>query len=298
MEKDIQEKNSNPSLVKKPTKKSITGSSFQLLLIIILIILGGVGLVEAFSTNKVIEQKSSESKESARPADLEVITVTDKNCADCSTLTNHLNLIKSKNAKITKETNLDLQDKQAQDLIAKYSIKKIPFLVATGEINKNEDVKALWDAWGGAKENEFVLTNVFPPYLNLENNKVEGRVSITYLGDKSCSECYDVMLHKNILTRNYGVKIVSEKNIDIADAEGKELLTKYNITQVPTFLTDPEIAVYRSLATIWPQVGSTESDNTYVFRKPEQVGNYFDLSKKELIKLKTATNTNINQNTQ
>lgn len=299
MEQDKQIEDSNqssaPRLTQKPKEKSTAAPSFQLWLIIILVILGIIGLLETWGTNEVVKRKSAEAKEAARPANLEIITITDKNCADCSSLTNHINLIKNKNAQVEKETNLDLLDQQAQELIREYKVKKIPFMIISGEINKNDDLKELWAAWGGAREDKFLLTNVFPPYLNLDTKEIEGRVSVTYLTDQSCLECYDVMTHKDILERSYGIKIISEKTLDIADQEGKELLEKYNITQVPTFLADNEIAVYQGLQAVWQNVGSVESAGTYVFRKTEQLGNYYDLTKKEMIKPATSTNTNNNQ---
>ncbi|MBU0613506.1 hypothetical protein KKB10_05880 [Patescibacteria group bacterium] len=292
---DNQKKDSEPhkqDLIKKITKKSKSVLTVQLVLIIVLIIVGIVGLVEARGTNTIIEKKVAEVEETTRPADLEIVVVSDKSCTDCSVLQGYIDLIKKGNVEIVKETNLDILDNDAQDLVNKFNVKKAPFFIISGELNKDSDLQKIWSAWGTIQDNVFVLTNINPPYRSLDNNKVMGLVSVTYITDKNCSECYDVMNHKKVLQTNFGIKTVEEKTVDIADAEGKELVEKYNITQVPTFISDNEIAVYQSLLSAWATVGSIESDGTYIFRKTEQMGAYYDLVKKELVKPVTSTNTN------
>lgn len=292
---DNQKKDSEPrkqSLTKKTTKKSKSVLTVQLVLIIVLIIVGILGLVEAKGTNTIIEKKVAEAEEATRPAELEIVVVSDKSCSDCSVLQGYIDLLKKGNVEIIKETNLDILDNDAQDLVNKFSVKKVPFFIVSGELNKDSDLQKIWSAWGTIQDNVFVLTNVNPPYRSLDNNKVMGLVSVTYLTDKSCSECYDVMNHKNVLETGFGITMIGERTVDIADAEGKELVEKYNITQVPTFISNNEIAAYQSLLSAWATVGSIESDGTYVFRKTEQMGAYYDLVTEELVKPAASTNTN------
>ena len=46
------------------------------------------------------------------------------------------------------------------------------------------------------------------------------------------------------------IKIDSEETYDISDAKGKALLSKYNITQVPTVILSSDVNVYPSSAAL------------------------------------------------
>lgn len=272
------------------------GFPVQIVLVVVLVVLGIISWNSTRSANSIIGQRSAAAKEAARPANLEIITISDKGCTDCNSLADYIEVIKSQNVKIVKESSLDIYESRAQELIEKYNVKKAPLLVITGELEKHDDLQALWSAWGIVKDKTFVLTNIIPPYSNLVTGKIEGRVSVTYLTIDSCDECYDVMINQNILQKSYGIKLVSEKTIDIDSPEGKEFVEKYNITKVPTFMIDNEVAVYQGLLSVWNNVGTIEADGEYLFRKTEQLGAYYDLETKEVVE--PASSTSANQSSQ
>ena len=199
-----------------------------------------------------------------------------------------------KSVNVVKEQNLDLLDQPAQALIKQYNITKVPTFIVTGELEKFDDLKQLWTAWGTVNSQAFVLTNVPPPYFNIQTGTTDGKVTVIYLNSKSCADCYDVNNNKNILENGYGLKVVSEKTVDVADKEGKELVKKYKITKIPTFVLNSEIAVYQGLLSVWNSVGSLEQDGWYVFRKPEVMGAYYDLDKSEVVKPAANPSTNTN----
>jgi len=272
--------------------RSTVGLAFQLFLLIVLVLFGLVGVFQVKGVKTTIDQKVAEAKEAGRPADLSITIISDKTCLECSSLVSYVNFIKSKNAQVNQEVNLDKAENQAQQLIQQYQIKKLPAMIITGELAKDAELAKAWPLWGTTQDETFVLTNTPAPYLVLASNKVAGLAVITYLTDKNCAECYDVSLHKNILVKSYGVKLVEERTTDIADQEGRDLIKQYNITKVPTFLTNNELSAYQSLLAVWNTVGSIEADGNYVFRAVEQMGNYYDLTKEESVKAGTQTNTN------
>ena len=110
-----------------------------------------------------------------------------------------------------------------------------------------------------------------PPYKEVKTGLVKGLVAVTYLNDASCTGCYDVKMHKSIL-EGLGMKIKSEKAVDITSADGMAFKDKYKITNVPTVLLSEDAAEYTALKNIWSQVGSIESDGTYIFRQMGQLG--------------------------
>ena len=147
-------------------------------------------------------------------------------------------------------------------------------------------IKTAWPAIG-TKENDgsYVMRVAYPPIENLSTGKVMGLVKITYLTDKSCTECYDVNNHKQILTspQSFAIMLDREETYDISDATGKELLSKYNITQVPTVILSEDVSVYPSSQAM-KQFFSLEKDGSFVFRALQAVGTYKDLIKNEVVK--------------
>jgi len=265
---------------KKKEKRKIP---WQLIILIVIVVVGAFSWNYVRSSNLSVEKKAAETAETARPANLEITFITDKSCTDCSSLDVYTQVISELNVKITKRTSLDKEDKQAQSLIKKYSIGKVPYMVVAGEIDKFAELSNLWKAWGITDNSTFVLTSVIPPFVNLKTGEVDGRVSVVYLDDTSCDECYDVKTNKEILEKYYAVKLIDEKSVDISSAEGKDLIQKYEITKIPTFLLDGEAATYPGLASVWPNVGTVESDGWYLFTGVEQLGVYYDLETKEVV---------------
>ncbi|MCH7493022.1 hypothetical protein IID19_05580 [Patescibacteria group bacterium] len=272
------------------TRNRMNIKSTQILQIVFVLILVGSGIISwnsTHSSNTLVDQKTALAKEDQRPANLSITIVTDKICKDCSSIIDYIDFIKDQNVNVVSESLLDIEDAGAQDLINKYGIKKVPFFTVAGELNKIQELSKSWADWGSIVDEVFVFTQVSPPYLSLPSGIVAGRVSIAYLADKSCSECYDVTINKQILEDYYQMKISSELTIDVSSEEGKQMLSQYNITKIPTFILDNEAANYESLLKVWSGVGSIEKDSMYVLRNLNQLGVYYDLEKGELVRPET-----------
>ena len=112
---------------------------------------------------------------------------------------------------------------------------------------------------------------------------------MTVLTDKSCTTCFEPdTFHKPILQR-MGVFFGHEKRIDIASAEGKSLVTRYKIKEVPTILLSGDVDAYPVLIHAWTTVGDVASDGTYVFRNSTVTEQpYRDLSTGEIVQPITA----------
>jgi len=206
----------------------------------------------------------------AVPADsspmVNVVKIIDSNCKDCFNLTEVVSAIKAGGAKVGKEEAVEFTSGTGKDLIAKYGITKIPSMVVTGAINSS-GVKQVFSTLGEEKQGALVLTKPNPVYIDVQSGEAKGRISLTYLKDSACKDCGDYTASIAQL-KQVGVVISSEKSVEYSSPEGKALLQKYNITNVPTLLLSKDAAEYGDLETVWQQIGSIEADGTHVIRTP------------------------------
>ena len=198
----------------------------------------------------------------------------DASCEKCGDLSFMINEIKGTGVKITSEKNIDISSAEGKSLISKYRIAFAPSIVLSKDADAYTIMKQACHQIGTKEaDGAYVMRTPYPPIKNLTTGKVMGVVKLIYLADKSCTECYDVNTHKVILTspQSFALKIDSEETYDISDAKGKALLSKYNITQVPTVILSSDVNVYPSSAAL-KQFFSSEKDGSFVFRKLSAVG--------------------------
>ena len=266
-------------------RQMIFGLAFVLILAATLI-----GLALNLQSVSVINQKDKSAKEAERPAELSITALVDSNCLECNSLKPWIDAIKTKNVKITSEKTVEISSQEGKDLIAKFQIAKIPSLIISGELIKDQEVSQLWQNLGEIIDNQFVLRQTGAPYLDLAANEIKGLVKITLLTDKNCADCYDVTRHLAILSQ-LGIPIVNRQILDSSDNDGKKLIRDYQIKLLPTLILEGDLAVYPTLKNIWTQVGTIESNGAYVFRTGvTQMGVYRDLSSGKIVNPQPATN--------
>lgn len=210
-----------------------------------------------------------------------VVLITNPFCTDCVNLTAGIEEIKTM-ASVISEQTYSSSSSMGSELISRYNIKKLPSIIMSKDIKAYEFANLLEGVGTYEADGSFVLRNVSPPYFDVSQNKIIGLVSMTYITDKSCSNCYNVSEHKEIV-KSMGMKIVSESTYDISDNDGINLRSKYNITQVPTVILSSEAGEYPSFKQIWPDVGTQESDGSYILRKASVMGTYRDLSTNQVV---------------
>ncbi|MCH8003242.1 MAG: hypothetical protein IH934_01315 [Nanoarchaeota archaeon] len=207
--------------------------------------------------------------------------INDATCGNCTDLSIFVRQLKQLGVAITDEKVVDI--KNADSLISKYSLDKVPSLIISSDLSAYEDITKDWQQVGTVEnDGSYIFRTISPPYFDLNKNKVVGLVDVTYLSDKSCLDCYDVEIHRQILSnpRGINININSEKKIDISDDEGKELVEKYSITKVPTIILSSDFSDYPS-AKSFGNFFTVEDDGSYVFRSLEAMGKnivYKDLS--------------------
>ena len=206
-------------------------------------------------------------------------------CNDMSFLINQFKLF----IDIIEQKNITSSSNEGKNLISKYKLSFVPVIILSKDAGAYDIIKKAWSQIGKVEsDGSYVLSLVYPPFINLTTNELKGVVNVIYLADKECTECYNVNLHRSILTSpsSFGMKLDKEETIDISDAKGKELLLKYNITQVPTIILSRGVTDYPSSIGL-KQFFSMEKDGSYIFRKLSVVGTYKDLATNTVVKPQT-----------
>ncbi len=210
----------------------------------------------------------------------------DTDCTKCNNMTALINQIKAAGVKIYEEKNIATNSNEGKELINKYGIDFVPTLLLSKEAVAYEVMQRAWSQVGTKEiDGSYVLRLVYPPFINLTTGKFMGLVNIIYLTDNSCTECYDVKLHKQIISspQSFAISLDKEETIDISDVKGKELVAKYNITQVPATILSGEVDVYPASKAL-KQFFTAEKDGAYVFRRVNLLGTYKDLTTNQVVK--------------
>lgn len=212
--------------------------------------------------------------------------IKDPDCKKCGDLGFLLNQIKFSGVRITSQKNITATSSEGRELIGKYGISFVPSIILSKDASAYQIVQQVWPRIGTTEnDGSLVLRSAYPPFINLTTGEIKGIVNITYITDKGCGECYNVNLHKSILTnpQSFGFSFDNEETFDISDDKGKALLGKYNINSVPTIILYGGVQDYQSAAGL-NLYFSVESDGSYVFRKPNVVGVYKDLATNNVVR--------------
>ena len=210
--------------------------------------------------------------------------IMDQSCPNCADLTQVINFFKQQSVKFSSEKTVEYDSYEAKELISKFEVQKVPALIISKNILDYPTIEQVWNNLNATeKQGFYALHTTVQPYRDLATNKIVGLVSVIYLKDDSCTNCYNVQVNKQILERNFGLVIVNETTVDISVDAGKALLKQYNITKVPIILVSPDANGYATYAHVWSQVGSVENDGWYVMRRPEALGTYKDLSTGQVV---------------
>lgn len=243
---------------------------------------GAIVITFFIRTNSLANKKIAEATEANRPANLEIITISDNSCKDCFDINPVLNYIQKENVKINSEKNVDKASEEGKELIKQFAIQKLPTFILKGELNKVAALADVFSKTGDISNDTFVFRQVGAPYSLAETGEVKGRIGLTLLTDITCTECYDVTQHETILKNNFGIN-TTPNVLDSKSAAGRALLNKYKITLVPTFILTGDTGEYPSLKQAWADVGTIAKDGTYIFTNLPLMGTYKNLSTNKVI---------------
>ena len=215
-----------------------------------------------------------------------VYSLRDTKCRKCDDLSVLISQMMLSGIRIVDQKNISVDSPEGKDLVGKYKINFASTIILSKDAAAYPLIQQVWPRFGSKEiDGSYVLRTVYPPFINLTSGELKGIVDITYLTDKSCTECYNVNVHKQILTspQSLGIKLDKEETVDIGDGKGRELIAKYNISQVPTIILSSGVSDYPSAIAL-KQFFSVEKDGSYIFRKPSVVGAYKDLTTNTVVK--------------
>tara|TARA_Y100000310_G_scaffold340197_1_gene435169 strand:- start:2480 stop:3595 length:1116 start_codon:yes stop_codon:yes gene_type:complete len=208
---------------------------------------------EDATTNEIVGKVSS-------------IIISADTCEVCTDLRLALESLKQGGILIEKEEEYDYSSSKAKTLISEFNIEKFPALILSDDLDAYPNIAQNLEQLA-SKSNGYYVIESQVPYIDITNN-IRGLVTLTMIDDSTCNDCYDVELHKEILAR-FGLAIDNEKNVDINSAEGKALKEKYNLKKIPTVILSNDLEAYEGFDVVWQQVGTVETDGSYVFREIE-----------------------------
>ncbi len=235
----------------------------------VLVLLLTVNLVITGFFTITVNSKLNEALDFMKPQKGTLALVAAPDCPKCASLEMLKQKVMTQNVELSAENTFMSNSKEGQALQQRFQIKTLPALIFESSENiKAPFKKALTQGSRSMGEKALIWEQNQPPYFDVPTQNIIGLVDVTYITDKNCSTCYNIVdTQKPILSR-FGILPSKENIIDISDQEGKNLKEKYRLTAVPTMILSPEAKEYKTLVSAWSQVGTVESDGYFVFRKP------------------------------
>ena len=200
------------------------------------------------------------------------IILVDENCSACVDLALAVEGLRQNGVLIGEERRVDYRTDEGQSLIIQNKVEMVPVLLLSDDIEAYPEIYQNVAQVAFGPENGFYMVESAPPYVDVESGETRGLVTVIYLNDEECNDCYDVMLHQQILT-SFGIFLENEETIDISSQRGKVLIREYSVNRVPTVVLKGDVEAYEDFEKFWlEQLGTKEGDGSYVFRELEAMG--------------------------
>lgn len=208
-----------------------------------------------------------------------LVRIIDSSCTGCSSIDVIVGSFERAGVVFSSDRTVEYDSSEGKGLIKTYGVREIPAAIISKDVLDYQSIALIWPQLNATEKNgSYALHVLQPPYRDLAVNKIIGLVDTIYINDSTCGNCYDVLLHQQILGENFGVVFANETFVDVNSAAGASLISRYSITKVPTFVVSPDAKYYTGLMQVWPSVGD-EVGGWYVFRNMTAIGGtYRDLT--------------------
>ncbi|PIN87532.1 hypothetical protein COV12_03355 [Candidatus Woesearchaeota archaeon CG10_big_fil_rev_8_21_14_0_10_32_24] len=223
--------------------------------IMFIVIISLFNVITTFNLGSSIDNQIAISKEKLKPAKIATIILT-STCANCFDISTVKDTLKSKNVEFIKELSVSRTTTEGKKLIEQYNIKKLPTLIVKGEVDK-------LSLEGFVKSDDaLIFENIPAPYQDALTGNVKGNVKLTMIKDKKCTICTGLDNFVNSL-KQVGISISDEKNIDVSEQKGKDLIESLKIMKLPAILISEDIEEY-PISQNLEQAGIKKIEGTYV----------------------------------
>jgi hypothetical protein len=229
----------------------------------VLIVMTAANVFTVGGINTAISGKIVAFEDKYGPAEIRVTKLLYQDCNECFNLNQVMDTINNLGASVTELSVLGYDSQEAQTLIDKYNIERLPTVIISGEIGK-DNIKSAWkQLWEEKNDETVVFTGLNLPYYDTSKQKVIGQVTITNIVDSSCTQCIDTSTLANAF-KQAGVAITSEETFEYNTPEAKEVIEKFDIEKVPSLVISGDITEYDAVKQIWDQLNATEKEGYYV----------------------------------
>ncbi|MBI4141795.1 hypothetical protein HY484_02650 [Candidatus Woesearchaeota archaeon] len=213
--------------------------------------------------------------------------INDNACKECLDLTILTKQLRSAGVSLTEKV-ISSETTEAQSIIKRYKIEKLPTLILSQDAGEYGLIQNVWEQVGTKEtDNTFVLRKLTPPYKDLVKGQIIKEPTIIFITDKTCKECYNATLHKNLLAENFGMTFKKEEYVDFASREGTKLALQYKIKLVPTIIVSQEAGHYPGFEEVWQRIGEKTHDGSFIFTNAELLKgmSYKDVKSGKIIKV-------------
>ena len=216
----------------------------------------------------IINMKLNDALELSKPVVGTFTLVEKEDCSKCRNLDEFKKYITTQNVEVEEENKFASDSEEGKAIIKKFKISSLPVLIFEDEEKiTNRFQTSIKVPSQKSGKNILIWEKVAAPYFDLEENRIVGLVDVVFLVDKSCPNCANTMQIYGPVFKTFGIAVNSERSIDVSSEEGKSLVSKYNVTNVPAAILSTEAKYYKELIAIWDQVGTVESEGSLVFRE-------------------------------
>ena len=217
-------------------------------------------------------------------APVNLVFINDSSCGKCQNLNGVLDSLKKENVNLDTVLLVQYNSTSGEKLVNQYKVKHVPAVLISYSITKYPLIgQKFMNA--GVPPGGFYLLQSPPVYKEIATGKIRGLANLTFIQDETCGQCFKLAPMKTALGQ-LGFRAQTEKIVNLSSAEGQKLIKHYNITKVPTVLLTGDLEVYENLNASWTDVGTVESDGTYVLRDMNPLGPgvvYKDLSTSQTV---------------
>jgi hypothetical protein len=229
----------------------------------VLIVMTVANVFTVGGINTAISGKIVAFEDKYGPAEIRVTKLLYQDCNECFSLNQVMETINNLGASVTEISVLGYDSQEAQTLIDKYDIQRLPTVIVSGETSK-DNIKSVWKQLWDEKEDETVVfSGQTLPYYDTSKQKVIGQVTISNIVDSSCTQCIDMSTLANAF-KQAGVAITSEETFEYNTPEAKEVIEEFDIQKVPSIIISSDITEYDAVKQIWDQLNATEKEGYYV----------------------------------
>ncbi len=198
----------------------------------LLILLVAYNFLLINEVSSAIDQKMVEIKEAQKKPVLTMTVVRAQECEDCFDIQPLLDAIQSL------DVNLTVVEKD-QTSAASLGVNNLPAIILEGETEVlPSNLMQLFN-----QSNDKLVFESLPPYYDVSEQRVVGKVSAVVVSKPDCVECRSYAQTLQDLQRAMGM-FISSSEFSYDSQEGQQLLEQYNLTKVPVLLLDKEADFY------------------------------------------------------